>query len=170
MSHMVIFQTPDGNPGYNQFETLDEAVKFVEKLRNEQSVETARMFALEEVKFEFKPYFKVNLDQPAVTSGSAPVIPIPIPDSPQSSSSSTSPSSPPAPPSTPAFTPPAPTGPPVSFGEPPAPPVSDPDSPVGAEPATVGAAPPPPTFMAPPGPAQPNNEEQQTTRRGLFGR
>ena len=62
MSHMVIFQTPDGNPGYNQFETLDEAVRFVEKLRNEQSVETARMFALEEVKFDFKPYFRVEID------------------------------------------------------------------------------------------------------------
>ena len=34
MSHMVIFQTPDGNPGYNQFDTVDESVSFVEKLRN----------------------------------------------------------------------------------------------------------------------------------------
>ena len=66
MSHMVIFQTPDGNPGYNQFESLDEAVRFVEKLKNEQAVETARMFALEEVKFDFKPYFRVTLDPPAV--------------------------------------------------------------------------------------------------------
>jgi hypothetical protein len=57
----------------------------------------------------------------------------------------------------------------VSFGEPPAPPqVNEPDSPVGPEPATVGANPPPPTFMAPPAP--PQNEESQTTRRGLFGR
>src|SRR5215218_2813739 len=73
---MVIFQTPDGNPGYNQFETLDEAVRFVEKLRNEQSVETARMFALDEVKFDFKPYFRVELDPPAVTAGSPTESPI----------------------------------------------------------------------------------------------
>jgi len=150
---MVIFQTPDGNPGYNQFETLDEAVRFVEKLRNEQSVETARMFALEEVKFDFKPYYRVQLDPPAVGAGAAPAAEIP---------SSNGPS----------FAPPAePANPPVSFGEPPAPPagapISDADSPVGGEPATVGA-PPPPTFMAPPGPAP--TEEQQTTRRGLFGR
>ncbi|MCC6225821.1 MAG: hypothetical protein IT195_05380 [Microthrixaceae bacterium] len=187
MSHMVIFQTPDGNPGYNQFETLDEAVRFVEKLRNEQSVETARMFALEEVKFDFKPYFKVNLDQPSVTAGSSTVpssvvstlassvAPSPVVDDEVPSGPSNGPSAPPVTPPVspaPAFAPLAPSGPPVSFGEPPsppAPPVSDPDSPVGAEPATVGA-PPPPTFMAPPAPAQTNSEEQPTTRRGLFGR
>jgi hypothetical protein len=72
VSHMVIFQTPDGNPGYNQFESLDEAVRFVEKLRNEQSVETARMFALEEVRFDFRPYFRVELDPPMVGPGSEP--------------------------------------------------------------------------------------------------
>lgn len=32
MSHMVIFQATDGTPGYNQFETLDQAVVFVERL------------------------------------------------------------------------------------------------------------------------------------------
>ena len=55
VSHMVIFQTPDGNPGYNQFETVEEAVSFVEKLRNDQGIDNARMFALEEIKFELKP-------------------------------------------------------------------------------------------------------------------
>ena len=69
MSHMVIFQTPDGNPGYNQFETIEEAVRFVEVLRNEQGVETARMFALEEVKFDFKPYFRVEIDPPMLGAG-----------------------------------------------------------------------------------------------------
>jgi hypothetical protein len=161
---MVIFQTPDGNPGYNQFETLDEAVRFVEKLRNEQSVETARMFALEEVKFDFKPYFRVELDPPMVGTGSATESPLPSAQNGSGESPSFTPPSPPAPPSTPAT-------PSVSFGEPPAPPtVNEPDSPVGPEPATVGAAtPPPPTFMAPPAPPQ-ANEENQTTRRGLFGR
>jgi hypothetical protein len=165
---MVIFQTPDGNPGYNQFETLDEAVRFVEKLRNEQSVETARMFALEEVKFDFKPYFKVELDPPMVGTGSSSPSVSESSSAPVQNGTNESPSfTPPSPPSAPA-TPPTPS---VSFGEPPAPPaVNEPDSPVGPEPATVGAAtPPPPTFMAPPAPPQ-ANEESQTTRRGLFGR
>ncbi len=163
MSHMVIFQTPDGNPGYNQFESLDEAVRFVEKLRNEQSVETARMFALEEVKFDFKPYFRVELEPamvgPGPSSASSNDIGRP---SPQASTPL------PPPPSMPSAFTPAPA-PPVTFGDPPGGSgVSDPQSPVGAEPASVGAAPPPPTFMAPPNSA--SGEENQTTRRGLFGR
>lgn len=64
---MVIFQTPGGSPGYNQFESLDEAISFVEQLRNERDVSNARIFALEEVKFEYKPYFRVELQ--ALTAG-----------------------------------------------------------------------------------------------------
>jgi hypothetical protein len=121
------------------------------------------MFALEEVKFDFKPYFKVELDPPMVGTGSSTESSAPAQNGSNEAPSFTppSPSTPPSPPATPS----------VSFGEPPAPPaVSEPDSPVGPEPATVGAAtPPPPTFMAPPAPPQ-ANEESQTTRRGLFGR
>ncbi len=76
MSHMVIFQTPEGNPGYNQFETVAEAVAFVEKLRNEQLVENARIFALEELKFDFRPYYRVELtalERAAGQTNGAPV-------------------------------------------------------------------------------------------------
>lgn len=169
---MVIFQTPDGNPGYNQFESLDEAVRFVEKLRNEQSVETARMFALEEVKFDFKPYFRVELDPPMVGPAGSTAGPASAPTPPPAPP--TPPTPPPAPAAPPTFAPtaqpapPAPPAPPPAFSEPaaPAPEVKEPDSPVGGEPATVGA-PPPPTFMAPP--SQQEGEQTQT-RRGLFGR
>ncbi len=59
--HMVIFQNPEGDPGYNQFESIEEAVSFVEKIRNEQGIDSIRIFELEEVKFDLKPYFKVEL-------------------------------------------------------------------------------------------------------------
>lgn len=162
MSHMVIFQTPDGNPGYNQFEEIDEAVRFVENLRNDQGVENARMFALEEVKFEFKQYYRVEVDPPMVgpagsTSGPA-FVPAPVPppqpvtepiEAPfEAVPSFEAPGS--APDSSPVGTvPPAPATP---FG-------SGDASPVGS-----GA----PTFMAPPPPA--NAENSEPTRRGLFGR
>ncbi len=139
---MVIFQTPDGNPGYNQFESLEEAVRFVEKLRNEQSVETARMFALEEVKFEFKSYFRVELDPLMVGPGGSE------PSHQNGSESSSSPFGGPPRAETSGFAPPPPVEPP----------------PV-AEPAGVGA-PPPPTFMTVPG----DDQGENTTRRGLFGR
>ena len=59
--HMVIFQNPEGDPGYNQFESIEEAVSFVEKIRNDQGIDSIRIFELEEVKFDLKPYYKVEL-------------------------------------------------------------------------------------------------------------
>ena len=143
MSHMVIFQTPDGNPGYNQFETVEEAVEFVEKLRNDQSIDNARMFALEEIKFELKPYYRVELQ--ALTQGSAPTSQGPFASPPVSE---------PAPVSEPTPQPaPAASGAPnSSFGN--FPPPS-----------------PEPSYSAPPAPPsdQPG-PEAQPVRRGLFGR
>lgn len=61
MSHMVIYRGADGKPGYHQTEEIIDAVAFVERLRNEQAVEHARIFRLEEVQFEFRPYYRVEL-------------------------------------------------------------------------------------------------------------
>ena len=61
--HMVIFQTADGSPAYSQFESVSEAVGFVESLRNDQGIENARMFELKEIKYELKPIFKVELKE-----------------------------------------------------------------------------------------------------------
>ncbi|MEL7206664.1 MAG: hypothetical protein AAGK32_00265 [Actinomycetota bacterium] len=58
---MVIYRTGDGQPGYHQTEELDEAVKFVERLRNGDGVDSARIFQMEEVNFDFRPYFKVEI-------------------------------------------------------------------------------------------------------------
>ena len=61
MSHMVIFRTPEGKPGYQPAETVQDAVQVVERLRNEEGVENVRIFRLEEVQFELRPYYKVEL-------------------------------------------------------------------------------------------------------------
>jgi hypothetical protein len=58
---MVIFQSTEGTPGYHQTESLDDAVRFVEGLRNDQNVDQARIFRMEEIPFEFRPYFRVEL-------------------------------------------------------------------------------------------------------------
>ena len=58
---MVIYRTADGQPGYHQAEELDEAVRFVERLRNGDGVDGARIFRMEEVNFDFRPYFKVEI-------------------------------------------------------------------------------------------------------------
>ena len=58
---MVIFRSADGKPGYHQAETLDEAVGFVERLRNEDQVGDARVFRMDEVPIEFKVYYRVEV-------------------------------------------------------------------------------------------------------------
>jgi hypothetical protein len=58
---MVIFRSADGKPGYHQAETLEEAVGFVERLRNEDQVGDARVFRMDEVPIEFKVYYRVEV-------------------------------------------------------------------------------------------------------------
>ena len=74
LSHMVIYRTADGQPGYHQAEELDEAVRFVERLRNGDGVDGARIFRMEEVNFDFRPYFKVEIG-PGGVAIEAPVAP-----------------------------------------------------------------------------------------------
>ena len=113
MSHMVIFQTPGGSPGYNQFDSLPEAVAFVERLRNEQGIDNARMFALEEIKFEIRTVYKVEVQalnpgasaaRPAAVSAPAPA---PAPAAAPAPAPAPAPT--PAAPGQPAFTSPEPT-------------------------------------------------------------
>ena len=69
MQHMVIFRDAEGRPGYHQSEALDDAVRFVEHLRNEQQVSETRVFSMQEVPLEFKSYWRVS----PVPSEPAPV-------------------------------------------------------------------------------------------------
>ena len=69
MSHMVIYRGVDGKPGYHQTDDIHDAVSFVEQMRNEEGVEHARIFRLEEVVFEYRPYYRVEL-----SDGSSPMV------------------------------------------------------------------------------------------------
>lgn len=68
MSHMVIYRGVDGKPGYHQTDDIHDAVNFVETMRNEEGVEHARIFRLEEVVFEYRPYYRVELTNGAAIS------------------------------------------------------------------------------------------------------
>jgi hypothetical protein len=78
MPHMVVFRSVEGKPGYHQVDTLDDAVRFVERLRNQEGVDDARVFRMDEVKLEFRTYVKVEVAGP----GSAPE-PAPAADEPE---------------------------------------------------------------------------------------
>ncbi|MCC6436369.1 MAG: hypothetical protein IT196_15140 [Acidimicrobiales bacterium] len=89
MSHMVIYRSVDGKPGFQQTDDLVSAVEFVERLRNLEGVESARIYRLEQVNFRFQPYYQVHLDTDeaptppplTVTPAAAPVAaPAPAPE------------------------------------------------------------------------------------------
>ena len=124
MSHMVIYRTAEGQPGYHQTDALDDAVSFVERLRNSDGVDHARIFHMEEVTFDFKPYFRVEVG--GQSSAAATVAPLmaPAPE--------------PAPPAVPSFSAPAP----VPAPAPVAAPIEEPswmDIPLMEEPAAEPA-------------------------------
>jgi len=81
---MVIFRRPDGKPGYHQADSVDDAIRFVEMLRNQEKVTDARIFRMEEVAIEFRAYYKVEVvneqdeEMPApATASSVPPAPVP---------------------------------------------------------------------------------------------
>ena len=61
VSHMVSYRSPDGKQSYHQTDELADAMQFVEHLRNAEAVEHARIFKLEELSFEYRPYYRVEL-------------------------------------------------------------------------------------------------------------
>jgi hypothetical protein len=68
---MVIYRGADGKPGYHQTDDIHDAVMYVESLRNDKDVDHARIFRLEEVTFEYKPYYRVELNTGAAAAVSA---------------------------------------------------------------------------------------------------
>jgi len=75
MSFMVNFRSAEGKPGYHPTDTLEEAVRFVEHLRNQEQVADARVWRLQEVPLEVKTYYKV-----VVPTGAPAPAPAPAPE------------------------------------------------------------------------------------------
>ena len=61
VSHMVSYRGSDGSQSYHQTDELSDAIGFVEHLRNDEGIDHARIFKLEELSFEFRPVFRVEL-------------------------------------------------------------------------------------------------------------
>jgi hypothetical protein len=80
VTHMVIFRRPEGKPGYHQAESVEDAVRFVEMLRNQEKVTDARIFRMEEVPIEFRTYYRVELAGSAADAGASAQSPPPSPE------------------------------------------------------------------------------------------
>lgn len=89
MSHMVIYRSVEGQPVFHQVESLEDAARHVETLRNAGQGGDARIFSMKEVKIEVKTYYRVEVasdDKPApapapvaAAAPAAPVAPAPAP-------------------------------------------------------------------------------------------
>ncbi|MEA3075809.1 MAG: hypothetical protein QOF60_717 [Actinomycetota bacterium] len=78
MSHMVIHGAADGQPVHHQVESLEEAARHVESLRNSGQGADARIFRMDEVKMEVKTYYRVEVAVEAPPAAPA-VAPAPAP-------------------------------------------------------------------------------------------
>ena len=65
---MVSYRDAEGKHCYHEVDALSDATTLVEHLRNDEAVDHARIFKLEEVTFEFRPYFRVEIADGAAPS------------------------------------------------------------------------------------------------------
>lgn len=81
VSYVVNWRGSDGQAGWHPVADLQEAAGHVEHLRNNEGVTETKIFKLDEVPFELRQVYRVEIavaDEPAPTF-SAPVEPAPAP-------------------------------------------------------------------------------------------
>ena len=61
MSYIVVYQSEDGSPGVEECVDLDLAIVTAERLRNVDAVDRPRIFKTEEIRYDFKPYYRVEV-------------------------------------------------------------------------------------------------------------
>ena len=75
MEHAVFYPGPDGAPAFRRFASVEEAVGFVEHLRNVEGVEDVSVQMLTPVPLAFRAYYRVEMpaaDMPAVPEQAMP--------------------------------------------------------------------------------------------------
>jgi hypothetical protein len=75
VEHVVFFPAQDGTPAFRRFAGLEDAVRFVEHLRNVENVAGASVYSLTEIPLAFKAWYRVELPAGAeqeVNSSEAP--------------------------------------------------------------------------------------------------
>lgn len=80
MEHLIRFHTAEGIEGSRSAASLDEAITFVEHLRNTEGAADVRLFRLTEVPIEFRAYYRVEVGSGAieVNDTAAPEVPLPM--------------------------------------------------------------------------------------------
>ncbi len=73
MEHVVFFPGPDGSPAFRRTTSLEDAVRFVEHLRNTEGVAEVSVHALSEVPLAFRAYYRVEMPTAAYAPVEVPV-------------------------------------------------------------------------------------------------
>jgi hypothetical protein len=79
MEHVVFHPGPDGSPAFRRFGSLEDAVRFVEHLRNVEGVSEVSVHALSPVPVSFRAYYRVEVPADAPVAYDAPVEPVDVP-------------------------------------------------------------------------------------------
>jgi hypothetical protein len=88
MEHVVFFPGADAAPSFQRFASLEEAVRFVEHLRNAEDVSEVSVHGLTPVPVAFRAYYKVEVpvtdgsDAPSLLEVPAPSAPVDAMDEP----------------------------------------------------------------------------------------
>src|SRR5438270_2316873 len=61
MEHVVFHPGPDGSPAFRRFGSLEDAVRFVEHLRNAEGLSEVSVHSLGPVQLSFRAYYKVEV-------------------------------------------------------------------------------------------------------------
>jgi hypothetical protein len=86
MEHVVFFPGPDAAPAFRRFSSLDEAVRFVEHLRNSEGVSEVSVHMLTPVPVAFRAYYKVEVppgDVAEHVAADLPVAEVPVAEVPE---------------------------------------------------------------------------------------
>ncbi len=59
--HLVVFKTAEGKSAYYHAESLDDALKFIERVRNHEGVSETHLYRMTEIPLEIRTYFKVEI-------------------------------------------------------------------------------------------------------------
>ncbi len=82
MEHVVFYTGLDSTSQFCRLSSLDEAVRFVESLRNGEGVDDSAVFAMTEIPLRFQTYYRVELPtdvESAPPSAAAPAVePTPV--------------------------------------------------------------------------------------------
>src|SRR3954469_24727594 len=77
MEHVVFHPGPDGSPSFRRFGSLEDAVRFVEHLRNAEGVSEVSVHALAPVPVAFRAYYKVEVPAEQAPGDTVPVHSVP---------------------------------------------------------------------------------------------